>query len=126
MDVDFPDLARRKRQVILETQELVSQLSKVQAEEDELYPNLLLRSERYHLVGCDLRRSAALQQALSSILDPSECIFLFIAEVSITYMETTSADALVQWASSLGQGEPTKSTSFSAVLLTSVQLNSVY
>lgn len=107
MDVDFPDLARRKRQVILETPELVSQLARVQTEQDELYPNLLLRSECYHLVGCDLRRSAALQQALSSILDPSECVFLFIAEVSITYMETTSADAVIQWASSLGQGEPT-------------------
>lgn len=126
MDVDFPDLARRKRQVILETPELVSHLAQVQTEQYELYPDLLLRSECYHLVGCDLRRSAALQQALSSILDPSECIFLFVAEVSITYMDTTSADALIQWASSLGQGEHTKPTSISAVLLTSVQLNSVY
>lgn len=112
VDVDFAELARRKRQVILETPELVSQLAEVQTHEDELYPNLLLRSKSYHLVGCDLRQSAVLQQALSSILDPNECIFLFLAEVSITYMETHSADALIQWASSLGQGKPTKTRVF--------------
>lgn len=106
MDIDFAELAHRKRQVILETPELASQLSEIQAEEDELYPNLLLRSKCYHLIGCDLRRSTALQQALSSILQPSECIFLFLAEVSITYMETDAADALIRWASSLGLGNP--------------------
>ncbi|KAI7777459.1 hypothetical protein LA080_003500 [Diaporthe eres] len=94
-DVDFNELARRKRQVILETPELASQLSEAQAGEDALYPNLLLRSKCYHLVGCDLRRTAELQQALNSVLDPNECIFLFLAEVSITYMETNSADALI-------------------------------
>lgn len=125
-DIDFEPLARRKRQVILETPELASQLSEVQTEEDELYPNLLLRSKGYHLVGCDLRRSAVLQQALLSILNPSECIFLFIAEVSITYMERHYADALIQWASSLGQGEPTESTSVAVILLIFVQLSSVY
>lgn len=124
--MDFNELARRKRQVILETPELASQLSEVQAGEDALYPNLLLRSKCYHLVGCDLRRTAELQQALSSVLDPDKCIFLFLAEVSITYMETNSADALIRWASSLGQGKPTKSTSIAVVLLIFVQLNSVY
>lgn len=124
--MDFDELARRKRQVILETPELASQLSEVQAAEDALYPNLLLRSKCYHLVGCDLRRTAELQQALSSVVDPNECIFLFLAEVSITYMETDSADALIRWASSLGQGKPTKSTNISVILLIFVQLNSVY
>lgn len=112
VDVDFAELARRKRQVILETPELASQLAEVQTNEDKVYPNLLLRSKSYHLVGCDLRQSAVLQQALSSILDPSECVFLFLAEVSITYMETHSADALIEWASSLGQGKPTKTRVF--------------
>ncbi|KAJ0125523.1 leucine carboxyl methyltransferase [Diaporthe amygdali] len=105
VDVDFPDLALRKRQVILATPELESRLSGVQAEQDEAHPNMLLRSDRYHLVGCDLRQSMALQQVLNLIVDPKECIFLFLAEVSITYMETDSADSLIQWASSLGQAE---------------------
>lgn len=126
IDVDFAELAQRKRQIILETPELASQLSEVQAEGDEAYPNLLLRSKYYHLVGCDLRQSAALQQALSLAVDPSECIFLFLAEVSITYMETACADALIKWASSLGQGESTKSTSVCIILLTFGQLSSVF
>lgn len=106
VDVDFPDLARRKRRVILETPELASQISEVQAEENDLHPNLLLRSKYYHLVGCDLRHLDVLQQTLSLIANPDECIFYFLAEVSITYMESVSADALIQWASSLGEGEP--------------------
>lgn len=114
VDVDFPDLARRKRQVVLATPELESQLSEVHAEEYEAFPNVLLRSKRYHLVGCDLRQSVALQQALSLLVDPQKCIFLFLAEVSITYMETDSADSLIQWASSLGQGENSRSLVFVA------------
>lgn len=105
VDVDFLDLARRKRRVILETPELVSQLSDVQPEEDGLHPSLLLRSKYYQLVGCDLRQLDVLQQALSLIAEPEDCLFFYVAEVSITYMDSCSADALIQWASTLGQAE---------------------
>ncbi|KAG8160283.1 hypothetical protein KVR01_009819 [Diaporthe batatas] len=105
VDVDFPELARLKRRTILETPELASQLSQVQAEEDGPLPSLLLRSRDYHLVGCDLRDLSVLQQSLSLIANPEECVFFYIAEVSITYMESHFADALIQWASTLGEAE---------------------
>lgn len=117
VDVDFPELAERKRRVVLETPELASQLSQVQAEEDGLHPSLLLRSKYYHLVGCDLRHLAVLQQALSHVANPEECVFFYIAEVSITYMESHFADALIKWASTLGEGKAARSLGFSDVLL---------
>ncbi|ROW06585.1 hypothetical protein VMCG_04459 [Cytospora schulzeri] len=106
VDVDFPDLVKRKRQVILSTPDLVSPLSGLKTEDnDAACPHVLLRSDRYCQVGCDLRRTAALEQALASIVDANECLFLFVAEVSITYMETEHADSLIQWASTIGQSE---------------------
>lgn len=72
---------------------------------------VLLRSERYCQVGCDLRNLDNLHQALESISPLSGCEILFVAEVSITYMETRCADDLVQWANSLCQGELYRRTS---------------
>lgn len=102
VDVDFPDLIRNKRQIVLNTPELLANLSAVETRDTD--PNVLLRSDRYTQIGVDLRNVSALENALSSIFNVRDCHFLFVAEVSITYMETSSADALIQWAASLGQG----------------------
>lgn len=101
VDVDFPDLIQIKRKIVLNTPELLADLSTV--ETDSPNPNVLLRSDRYTQIGVDLRNISALENALASIVNIQECHFLFIAEVSITYMETSSADALIEWAASLGQ-----------------------
>lgn len=50
-----------------------------------------------------MRDIVALETALASVLDVEDCHFLFIAEVSITYMDTSAADNLVKWAATLGQ-----------------------
>lgn len=101
MDVDFPDLIRTKRQIVLNTPELLDHLSGVGTQTTN--PNVLLRSDRYAQIGVDLRHISALENALASIVDIQDCHILFVAEVSITYMETSDADALIQWAASLGQ-----------------------
>jgi len=91
----------RKRHVVMATPELCSSLSNLVLSPD--FP-LLLRSEEYVQIGCDLRDISTLEKALSSIVDVSETRVLFVAEVSITYMETVGADALISWASHIGQG----------------------
>lgn len=103
VDVDFPDLIRNKREVVLNTPELVSHLSSVASEDADSH--VFLRSNAYYQVGIDLRHVAALEAALASIVDVPNCFFIFVAEVSITYMETSAADTLIQWASNIGQGE---------------------
>lgn len=66
---------------------------------------LVLQSEKYCQIGCDLRDLETLKETLSRLVKLSDCEFLFVAEVSITYMDTQSADALIEWASSVGQCE---------------------
>ncbi|UNI16231.1 tRNA methyltransferase ppm2, variant 3 [Purpureocillium takamizusanense] len=102
IDIDYPDLMYKKRAVVLETPELKELLGQeyIIGESD-----ILLRSERYCQIGCDLRQLQKLRTTLESFLSLDDCEVLFVAEVSITYMDTTSADLLLQWASIVGKAE---------------------
>lgn len=91
----------RKRQTVLSTPELLSPLTNLETPEGKV----LLKSDTYAQIGCDLRNLDSLRAAISELVDISESSFLFVAEVSITYMETEAADGIVQWASALGEAE---------------------
>lgn len=96
---------RKKRAIVLETphlRELLGASFSVSSSETD---PVLIRSEKYCQLGCDLRELTALRQVLEGLVDLSECAVLFVAEVSVTYMDTESADSLVHWASSVGQAE---------------------
>lgn len=102
IDIDFPDLMLRKKKTVLSTPQLVDPLTNVETRHSGM---VLLKSDHYAQIGCDLRELDTLRSALSEIVDVSACSFIFVAEVSITYMETEAADALIQWASALGRSE---------------------
>lgn len=102
VDIDFPDLMEKKRRVIQETTELNSMLTNLNVSRD---PMVFLQSDEYIQMGCDLRELDKIQQTLSRLIDIDDSEFIFVAEVSITYMETAAADAVIQWANSLGQAE---------------------
>ncbi|KAH6656201.1 leucine carboxyl methyltransferase 2 [Truncatella angustata] len=102
IDIDFPDLMSNKSRVVQETSGLNSMLTNLRVPED---PLVLLESDQYIQIGCDLRDLNTIQQSLSRTVDMAESEFMFVAEVSITYMETVAADAVIKWASSLGQAE---------------------
>ncbi len=101
VDVDFPDLIRRKRQTVLTTPELREPLTLLEEVDG---PYVVLKSKEYVQIGCDLRELGTLGEALSTVVDISRCSFFFVAEVSITYMETEGADGVIKWASTLGDG----------------------
>ncbi|KAK3315207.1 methyltransferase-like protein [Apodospora peruviana] len=110
LDVDFPDLIERKRQTVLSTPELLGAFTGVEErpQQSPLGPSsgAVFESDQYAQIGCDLRELKTLQGALTKTLgDVDECSFLFVAEVSITYMETEGADNVIQWASTLGDAE---------------------
>ena len=63
-----------------------------------------LRSNQYMAVGCDLKDLATLERVLRTEFDLSTTSILFVAEVSVTYMPVNDADALLRWASKLGNG----------------------
>jgi len=93
----------RKKKTVLATPQLLDPLTNVKTFDTP--GTVILKSDNYAQIGCDLRQLDALRTALSDIVDISACSFLFVAEVSITYMETDAADALIQWASGLGRVE---------------------
>ncbi|KAB5583350.1 methyltransferase-like protein [Coniochaeta sp. 2T2.1] len=102
IDIDFPDLMLRKKTTVLSTPRLVDPLTNLETSETG---TVQLKSVHYAQIGCDLRQLDALRAALSELVNIANCTFIFVAEVSITYMETEAADALIQWASGLGRSE---------------------
>jgi tRNA wybutosine-synthesizing protein 4 len=96
---------RRKRQIVLENPELRGALGTVELSDES---PVLLKSDRYCQIGCDLSELGILEQSLFSLADVSSCRFFFLAEVSITYMETQAADALIRWAGSFDPCESCK------------------
>ena len=96
---------RKKRAIVLATPQLKELLGDDPFISDKDTDHLLLRSDKYCQIGCDLRELESLRKCLESFLSLSECSVLFVAEVSVTYLDTVSADALIQWASSIGQGK---------------------
>ncbi|KAH6877342.1 hypothetical protein B0T10DRAFT_192573 [Thelonectria olida] len=105
IDIDYPDLMRKKRTIVLGTPQLRELLGENPTTSEKDTDQVLLRSDKYCQLGCDLRKLDALRQCLESFLPLSDCSVLFVAEVSITYMDTKSADALIQWASTIGHAE---------------------
>ena len=100
IDIDYKDLMVKKRSVVQATSQLNSMFTNIE------YPDgdVLLRSDQYIQLGCDLRDLNHLQKTLSSVLNVERCAILFTAEVSITYMDVESADALIRWAGTMPDG----------------------
>ncbi|KAI1495238.1 leucine carboxyl methyltransferase [Biscogniauxia mediterranea] len=100
VDVDFPDLIMKKSIIVSQTSELISPLTGLKT---STVSPIAMQADQYIQIGCDLRDLKTLEQALSTFLDIPNCVFMFVAEVSITYMETEGADGVIKWASALGQ-----------------------
>ena len=104
VDIDFPDLMVKKRKIVQETPELQSPLSGLKTTSEG---HLMLQSDQYTQIGCDLRDLVNIEETLAQLVSLPDSEFLFVAEVSITYMETEAADSVIKWAGSLGQGKST-------------------
>ncbi|KAI8304207.1 tRNA wybutosine-synthesizing protein 4 [Colletotrichum sp. SAR11_59] len=102
IDVDYPDLIQKKRRIVLDTPELHALLGTWQVNDKS---PIVLESQKYCQIACDLRQLSALENALSKLFDLSATEFLFVAEVSITYMDTEGADGVISWAGSFQHAE---------------------
>lgn len=91
---------------MLGTPELLRTFTGVK-DDSALTTPIAFESEQYVQIGCDLRDLKTLEKGLEAAVgDLSECDFIFVAEVSITYMEREAADEVIRWASTVGNGEP--------------------
>lgn len=95
----------KKRAVVLQTPELRDLIGPDAVVSESKGDPVLLKSERYCQLACDLRELQTFRETLESLVSLENAQVLFVAEVSITYMDTQSTDSLIHWASSIGQGE---------------------
>lgn len=102
VDVDYEKLMVNKKSTIQSTAEILGLLSNVDIRPDGC--PVQLRSDEYLAIGCDLKNLDKLDATLRREVLPPRCSVLCLAEVSLTYMDVKSADALVNWASKLSDG----------------------
>lgn len=102
VDVDYEKLMINKKSAIQRTAEIAELLSNVEIRPDDC--PVQLRSDQYLAIGCDLKNLHKLDATLRTEVLPLRCSILCLAEVSLTYMDVKSADAVVNWASKLGSG----------------------
>ena len=95
IDIDYVALLEKKRKAVLTMTQLNSMLTDIEVPEAG---DILFRSKEYLQIGCDLRDLVGLQRSLASTIDLEHTSILFVAEVSIAYMDIQSADALIKWA----------------------------
>lgn len=104
VDIDYEKLMIHKKKTIHQTPEITRVIGDVEFGSD--MDAIQIRSSRYLAVGCDLKNMKKLDDVLrASILPSNDCSVLFLAEVSLTYMDVKSANDVVTWASKLTSGE---------------------
>lgn len=103
VDVDYEKLMVNKKSAIQRTEEITVLLNNVEILHDD--SPVQLRSDQYLAIGCDLKNLHKLDATLKMEVLPPRCSVLCLAEVSLTYMDVKSADAVVSWASKLSSGQ---------------------
>jgi tRNA wybutosine-synthesizing protein 4 len=101
VDVDYPQLLQRKYQMIKAAPALMDLLGDVSISDGE---TVLLRSKQYMLAGCDLNRPEQLKDFLLQNFEQGSH-FLFVAEVSIAYMETGQANDVIALTATVPNGK---------------------
>ncbi|KAI9694117.1 MAG: tRNA methyltransferase ppm2 [Bathelium mastoideum] len=100
IDVDYPILMKKKREIILNTDPLCEDLDGLDTHNPQ--DVILVRANRYIGLGCDLKQLDGLTKVLEEQVHIGDCAVLFLAEVSMTYMQPVDADSVIQWGSRFG------------------------
>jgi tRNA wybutosine-synthesizing protein 4 len=104
VDIDFPALIARKCEVTRKNEEFHGLLDLLLSSPKDKASPIQLESKHYMAIGCDLGNTKDLAKALESVMfgDPA---VLFIAEVSVAYMEVEAADRLIEFAANYQNAE---------------------
>lgn len=104
VDVDYELLMETKRRVINSTPQILNLFHPHASNPAAKDKSVLIDSDEYAAIGCDLRNIPRLDRLLRSVVDIDQCLVLCVAEVSVTYMHTDAADALIAWSSTISPG----------------------
>ncbi|KAK9477230.1 hypothetical protein V1514DRAFT_334575 [Lipomyces japonicus] len=111
IDADYADLISIKVDTINKSPELQAIIGKQHSSSSSSSVqdgnnnnnNLKLISDSYLAIGCDLSKLDEFENALRQCdVINADSDILFVAEVSLTYMDTDAANAVIQWASKIG------------------------
>ncbi|KAI9657812.1 MAG: tRNA methyltransferase ppm2 [Trizodia sp. TS-e1964] len=97
VDIDFRELMEKKTNIILNSTDMSHHLTNIKPSKLD---DVLLESDQYIALACDLVDMEKLDTLLRGVFDLNSCSILFIAEVSITYMQEPAANAVIRWAAS--------------------------
>ena len=101
VDVDYEKVLREKCAVIRDTEALFSLCKDVKQEATK--PHVLFESKQYVAVAADLHWLGDLQDLQQAIAIGNKPV-LFLAEVSMVYMDPNAVANLIRWASSFKNG----------------------
>ncbi|KIW16397.1 hypothetical protein PV08_06449 [Exophiala spinifera] len=103
IDVDYELLIETKRDIIFSRPEMKGLLHSVMTSSSDICPGILIDSQEYSALGCDLRNLRKLGRLLTSVVDLEDSMVLCVAEDSTCFMRTDDANALIQWSSVLSR-----------------------
>lgn len=96
----------KKVQVIKQTEKLSEVLgSPLQSPHYPDHGAIRLESAKYMALACDLEKTDELDKILRQRFTPSQDSFLFLAEVSMTYMDQFAASHMIRWTSTFEQSQ---------------------
>lgn len=97
-EVDFPEVAKPKVKLILQNKELSQALGSITSK-DEQWLGGGIDSEKYSLLGCNLRNRSTLESSLLKCGLDTTLPTLLLSEVVLTYMDPPqSSTAIIGWA----------------------------
>lgn len=98
-----------KRNIISATPKMLEMLNPKEDANPTYEKSILFDTIEYSAIGCDLRNLPRLERLIKSVTEIEQCLILCVAEVSITYMHTNEADALIAWTATLSPGKSVSS-----------------
>lgn len=99
-DFDYPELVQRKLTAIKDTPDILDVIGPQNSLEHLQSLGVVLATDSYKLVGCDLKNTAMYEKQIHELLlGPGATIF--IAEVSLAYMKPEHANPVISILSSL-------------------------
>ncbi|XP_067021232.1 tRNA wybutosine-synthesizing protein 4-like [Acropora muricata] len=97
-EVDFPEVVQKKTNLILKNQELAQVLGTVSSQ-NEHWLGGGINSEKYSLLGCNLKNCSALERCLLKCDLNTSSVTLLLSEVVLTYLNPPeSATDIIGWA----------------------------
>jgi tRNA wybutosine-synthesizing protein 4 len=95
---------QKKCEIVRTTNQLSSIIGFTESAGSNPVDGVLIDCPSYKAVACDLEDATGVSRVLKDKLELGQYPILFLAEVSITYMDAVAAEKLIDWTSTFSDG----------------------